>query len=64
MGKLYTRYLDTWRAEGGGLMVLFALTYAPTKFGAWGLLESTGQTRAQAPKYDAALRWIEQAAAR
>jgi hypothetical protein len=64
IGKLYTRYLDTWRAEGGGLMVLFALTYAPTKFGAWGLLESTGQTRAQAPKYDAALRWIEQAAAR
>ncbi len=64
MGKLYTRYLDTWRAEGGGLMMLFALTYTPTKYGAWGLLESTGQTRAQAPKYDAALRWIEQAAAR
>jgi hypothetical protein len=56
MGTIYGRMLDAWyQASGGGLMMLFNLTETPTKFGAWGLLESQEQRVETAPKYQAFL---------
>lgn len=54
MGAIYQRMLDAWyEASGGGLMMLFNTTEAPSKFGAWGLLENQEQRVESAPKYQA-----------
>ncbi|WP_244490681.1 hypothetical protein [Aureimonas frigidaquae] len=51
MGELYRRYLANWREAGGGLMVLYTSMGEPTKWGAWGLLETEAET--SSPKWDA-----------
>ena len=54
MRALYDKALDTWYAQSdNGLMILFNYIEAPTKFGAWGLLESQEQRAEAAPKYQA-----------
>jgi hypothetical protein len=59
MGRAYARYLDMWREEGGGLLMLYKLVYAPAKWGRWGLLETMWQPFEAAPKYRAAVEFIE-----
>lgn len=59
MGALYTRYLNDWAEAGGGLLMHFTHVSAMRKFGRWGALEYMLQPRAQAPKYDALQRFIE-----
>lgn len=51
MRQLYLDDLRRWDANGGGLYMAFTLTWAPTKFGAWGVLESQSQDRQTAPKW-------------
>ncbi|SHI66228.1 hypothetical protein SAMN02745911_0791 [Aureimonas altamirensis DSM 21988] len=51
MGQLYRTYLDSWKAAGGGLMVLYTSMYDPGKWGSWGLLEHEGETTS--PKWEA-----------
>jgi hypothetical protein len=54
MRSIYTRMLDGWYENSGqGLMVLFNYAEPPSKYGAWGLLESQEQELSQAPKYQA-----------
>jgi hypothetical protein len=63
VGPLYTRYLQDWNAATGGqLMVHFLDCEAFSIYGRYGSLEYLDQPRAQAPKFDSLMRWIEQAA--
>ena len=59
MGVLYTDYLNAWREVGGTLFVHFTHIETPSKWGRWGSLEYQGQPRAEAPKFDALMRFIE-----
>jgi hypothetical protein len=54
MGALYTRYLDAWRDEGGGLCAVFASVGAWSKWGSWGLLEHCDD---DTPKFRAVAEW-------
>jgi hypothetical protein len=60
MGELYATYLEGWRKNGGQLFVHFTDCSAPSQWGRWGALEWLEQARAQAPKFDAISRFIEQ----
>lgn len=51
MGAVYTRYLDGWKAHGGGLFVNYSLVSAYDKWGSWGALESIDQETS--PKWEA-----------
>ncbi len=51
MGRTYARYLDLWREEGGGPMVLYQLAGRPSQWGRWGLVEDMWQPLDRAPKY-------------
>lgn len=54
MRSIYARMLDAWYENSGqGLMVLFNFAESPSKYGAWGLLESQEQELSRAPKYQA-----------
>ncbi len=60
MGSLYARYLQDWAVAGGGLfMHLLDCSNTPDA-GNWGALEYINQPRAQAPKYDALMQFIEE----
>lgn len=59
MKALYLRYLKGWKDAGGGLFVHYNSTQRPSRFGRWGALTSMTQPRAQAPKYDALMTFIE-----
>jgi hypothetical protein len=59
MKQLYLRLLDDWKAEGGQLFIPYSFAFEPGKWGRWGVLERMHQTRAEAPKYDALLTFIE-----
>ena len=59
MKDVYLRYLNGWKHAGGGLFVHFTTVAPPGKFGRWGAMERLGQPRAEAPKYDALLTFIE-----
>lgn len=59
MKALYLRYLQGWKAAGGGLFLHFTSTYRPTKYGRWGAAETLDQPRADAPKLDALLTFQE-----
>jgi hypothetical protein len=51
MGTLYSRYLEGWESEGGGLFMHFTDIGSYGRFGSWGALERVGQV--SSPKYDA-----------
>ena len=51
MQKIYQDVLRSWKKEGGELHVLFDDVRGPSKWGAWGALESLNQL--SSPKYDA-----------
>lgn len=59
MGELYLRYLTAWKDAGGGVFLHFNSVMRPSKYGRWGALESMEQPRAEAPKYDALMTFIE-----
>ncbi|MDP2339727.1 MAG: hypothetical protein Q8O67_02115 [Deltaproteobacteria bacterium] len=59
MKPLYARYLKGWKDSGGGLFVHFTSTMRGSKYGRWGSTESMEQPRAEAPKYDALMTFIE-----
>ncbi len=60
MGRLYTTLISEWsRLSGGGLFTHLMHCGQPGSGGRWGLIEYQGQPRAEAPKYDAVLQWIE-----
>lgn len=59
MGELYLSFFEGWKAAGGDEVFLFNSIEAFSKWGSWGLLEYQLQPREMAPKYDAALEFIE-----
>ncbi len=58
MGDLYTEYLNQWYGLGGGLFMNFSHIASPSQWGSWGILEYQNQPRAEAPKYDAIMRYL------
>jgi hypothetical protein len=58
MKEIYTKYLETWRLNGGELMFLLNFVQAYGKSGYWGALERQDQPIGEAPKFDAAIRFI------
>ncbi len=59
MKDAYLRYLNAWKKSGGGLFMHFNSAMRPSKYGRWGALTSMEQPRAEAPKYDALMTFIE-----
>ncbi len=59
MKDVYLRYLAAWKDAGGGLFLHFNSAMRPSKYGRWGALTSMEQPRAEAPKYDALMTFIE-----
>ena len=55
MYDLYTSYLDRWRREVGGPLVL----YQSTGNGAWGHKDYTGQPLSETPKMRAIIDFID-----
>lgn len=58
MGALYARYLNDWAEAGGGLFMHELDCGNFEGAGNWGALEYLTQPRAEAPKYDALLRFM------
>jgi hypothetical protein len=59
MKDVYTEYLNTWKANGGDLLVTFNSTSFNSKWGHWGALEYQNQPISQAPKYQAITEYID-----
>ncbi len=59
IGEVYTAMLEGWVAAGGGWLNHFVDVSGYSKWGRWGALEYASQPRAEAPKYDALLRFVE-----
>jgi hypothetical protein len=57
--EIYVEYLNGWKQNGGKLFVHFTDVFTPGKFGRWGALEYLEQPRAQAPKYDGLVTFVE-----
>lgn len=56
MGKLYEKYHQAWRKQGGGLMAFFSSISHCSKHGRWGMFELEGQPLREAPKAEAILK--------
>ena len=59
MGEIYTKYLDGWKQNGGGLICLFASTGGWSKWGSWGLLQNYDDKAADYPKFAATMNWAK-----
>lgn len=61
MGELYRQFLELWaELTDGALFLHYSSAQTYGAHGAWGVKEYQGQRRAEAPKYDALLRYIEE----
>ena len=60
MGRLYYQYLQSWKKAGGKLFVNFNSPLKWGRSGSWGVMENLNQTPADAPKYNAVLRFINE----
>jgi hypothetical protein len=60
MGTIYRKYLDAWKANGGQMFTHYLHTGAYNHWGRWGSLEYQDQPRADAPKFDALQKFIEE----
>ena len=60
MKQLYLDYLALWKRERGELFVHFNDVSRYTKSGRWGALEYVAQPRAESPKFDGLMTFIEQ----
>jgi hypothetical protein len=58
--QLYLDYLATWKNAGGELFVHFDDVSRYTKSGRWGALEYVAQPRAESPKFDGIMTFVEQ----
>lgn len=58
--QLYLDYLALWKREGGELFVHFNDVSRYAKSGRWGALEYVAQPRAESPKFDGLMTFIEQ----
>jgi hypothetical protein len=58
MGRVYGKYLDMWREEGGELMMLYMLVGSYSKYGRWGLVERMWDPLEASPKYQAAVEFM------
>jgi hypothetical protein len=59
MGIVYDELLSGWQRAGGKLFVAFSAPRIYSWYGSWGVKEHIRQARADAPKYDALLRYLE-----
>ena len=59
MGRLYSSYLKSWSEITGGQLFVHLMNCGNFGSGRWGTLEYLDQPRAEAPKHDALMRWIE-----
>ncbi|MCK5725777.1 MAG: hypothetical protein KAH22_02995 [Thiotrichaceae bacterium] len=60
MKDRYISLLNAWKdAESSALFTLYTLPQSYYRYGNWGLKEHLGQSRADAPKYDAAMTFQE-----
>lgn len=59
MKQVYLQYLNDWFAQGGGMFMHYSSCGLGGQYGSWGAKEWYNQPRAQAPKYDALLTFIE-----
>lgn len=60
MKDIYLNYLNVWKNNGGNLFCNFSSVGGHSKYGHWGVKLYEAQPRAEAPKYDALLTFIEQ----
>jgi hypothetical protein len=60
MGELYLEYLQAWDKAGGKVFMLFSAPRIYSWYGSWGLKEHIAQPRNKAPKFDAALTYLEE----
>jgi hypothetical protein len=59
MKGVYLQYLRDWFAVGGGLFMHYSSCGLGGQYGSWGAKEWYNQPRAQAPKWDALMTFIE-----
>lgn len=57
MRQIYLDDLRRWDSEGGSLFMAFTHIYEPSKWGAWGMLETLYQDRNSAPKWMGVMDW-------
>lgn len=57
MRRLYLEDLQRWDQNGGQLFMAFTHVFAPSKWGAWGMLDNIYQDRNQAPKWMGVMDW-------
>jgi hypothetical protein len=57
MGAIYSRYLNAWTQEGGGLFCHFSSVGKWTKWGSWGLLQYADDDPRKSPKFVAVMKW-------
>ncbi len=58
MGIIYDELMGEWSRAGGKLFVAFSAPRIYSWYGSWGIKEHIRQSRADAPKYDALLRYL------
>jgi hypothetical protein len=58
--QLYLDYLASWKNLGGELFVHFSDVSRWDRWGRWGALEHVAQPRAESPKFDGIMTFIEQ----
>jgi hypothetical protein len=56
---LYLEYLNAWKNSGGQAFMHFTDIGTYSKWGRWGALENLNQPRAEAPKFDAIMTFLE-----
>jgi hypothetical protein len=59
MGEIYTKYLNGWKQNGGGLICMFASVGGWSKWGSWGLMENYDDKAADYPKFAATMNWAK-----
>jgi hypothetical protein len=59
MKRLYSLYLELWKRNGGEVMMIFSSIAKQSKWGRWGIAENMYVERAESPKLDAILDFIE-----
>ena len=59
MGDMYTRYMNLWKDNGGKLNAIYNSVSAYSNYGSLGTKEYQAQPRAEAPKFDAIVDFVE-----
>jgi hypothetical protein len=59
MGQMYRLYMDMWKQEGGRINAIYNSVSPSTNAGSVGTKEWTGQPRAEAPKFDAIINFVD-----